>query len=185
MVARGSCRNRHFGGTYRIYHQGEKGQRARNNVSNKCKMASHDPCMHYVIKVAGSNAAKKECGSKTMDSVKLGEGRGWIIFWEGRSFERILRLVAFPILTGIYCLYLLLRGYIPVRHLSLRQLCLSNRLLIVSQSSHACRSVHPSVRMKQSSSEIRSCIFWLPVICIHVKMYHQTESCLNLTKRKM
>jgi hypothetical protein len=29
----GSCKNRRFGGTYRLHHQGGKNQRARNNVS--------------------------------------------------------------------------------------------------------------------------------------------------------
>jgi hypothetical protein len=30
----GSCKNRDFGGTYHLYHQGEKNWRARNNVSS-------------------------------------------------------------------------------------------------------------------------------------------------------
>jgi hypothetical protein len=31
----GSCKNRHFGGTYFLHHQGDKNQPARNNVSSK------------------------------------------------------------------------------------------------------------------------------------------------------
>jgi hypothetical protein len=31
----GLCKNRRFGGNYRLHHQGEKNQRARNNVSSK------------------------------------------------------------------------------------------------------------------------------------------------------
>jgi hypothetical protein len=30
----GSCKNRRFGGTYRLNHQGEKNQQGRNNVSS-------------------------------------------------------------------------------------------------------------------------------------------------------
>jgi pentatricopeptide repeat protein len=30
----GSCKNRRFGGLYRLYHQAGKNQRARNNVSS-------------------------------------------------------------------------------------------------------------------------------------------------------
>jgi hypothetical protein len=30
----GSCKNRRFGGMERLYHQGDKNQRARNNVSS-------------------------------------------------------------------------------------------------------------------------------------------------------
>jgi hypothetical protein len=30
----GSCKNRTFGGTYRLHHQGDKNRRARNNFSN-------------------------------------------------------------------------------------------------------------------------------------------------------
>jgi hypothetical protein len=30
----GSCKNRRFGGTYRLHHQGEKNQRAGNNVNS-------------------------------------------------------------------------------------------------------------------------------------------------------
>jgi hypothetical protein len=29
----GSCKNRHFGGTYHLHHQGDKNRQARNNVS--------------------------------------------------------------------------------------------------------------------------------------------------------
>jgi hypothetical protein len=31
----GSCKNRHFGGTDRLHHQGDENQRARNNVCSK------------------------------------------------------------------------------------------------------------------------------------------------------
>jgi hypothetical protein len=36
----GSCMNRRFGGTYCLYHQGDKNQRARNNVSNEAHCAA-------------------------------------------------------------------------------------------------------------------------------------------------
>jgi hypothetical protein len=31
----GCCKNQRFGGAYRVQHQGEKNQRARNNVNSK------------------------------------------------------------------------------------------------------------------------------------------------------
>jgi hypothetical protein len=34
VVSCGSCKNRRFGGTYRLHHQGEKDQQARNNVNS-------------------------------------------------------------------------------------------------------------------------------------------------------
>jgi hypothetical protein len=34
VTPRGSCENRRFGVTYRLYHQGKNSQRARNNVSS-------------------------------------------------------------------------------------------------------------------------------------------------------
>jgi hypothetical protein len=34
----GSCKNRRFGGTYRLHHQGERNHRASNNVSNNCQL---------------------------------------------------------------------------------------------------------------------------------------------------
>jgi hypothetical protein len=34
IVLYGSCKKRHFGGTYRLHHQGDKNRRARSNVSN-------------------------------------------------------------------------------------------------------------------------------------------------------
>jgi hypothetical protein len=30
----GRCKNRRFGGTYRLHHQGDKNRRARNNVKS-------------------------------------------------------------------------------------------------------------------------------------------------------
>jgi hypothetical protein len=30
----GSCKKRHFGGTYRLYHQDERNQQARNSISS-------------------------------------------------------------------------------------------------------------------------------------------------------
>jgi hypothetical protein len=32
VMRRGSCKNRRFGGTYRLHHQGDKNQRTRQNV---------------------------------------------------------------------------------------------------------------------------------------------------------
>jgi hypothetical protein len=29
-----SCKGRHFGGTYRVHHQGEENERTKNSVSN-------------------------------------------------------------------------------------------------------------------------------------------------------
>jgi hypothetical protein len=37
----GSCMNRRFGGTYRLHHQGEKNQQARNNVHTKFYQISY------------------------------------------------------------------------------------------------------------------------------------------------
>jgi hypothetical protein len=34
VTPRGTCKDRRFGGTYRLRRQDEKGQRARNNVSS-------------------------------------------------------------------------------------------------------------------------------------------------------
>jgi hypothetical protein len=33
-----SCKNRRFGGTYHLYHQGEKNQQARNSVSSNYQL---------------------------------------------------------------------------------------------------------------------------------------------------
>jgi hypothetical protein len=40
----GSCKNRRFEGIYRLRHQGDKNQRARNNVSNNTLSAD---CVYY------------------------------------------------------------------------------------------------------------------------------------------
>jgi hypothetical protein len=34
VVPCGYCKNQHFGGTYRLHHQGDKNRRTRNNVSS-------------------------------------------------------------------------------------------------------------------------------------------------------
>jgi hypothetical protein len=34
VTLRGSCKNRRFGGTYLLHHQGEKNKRDRNNVGS-------------------------------------------------------------------------------------------------------------------------------------------------------
>jgi hypothetical protein len=34
VTPRGYCKNRHFGGTYRHHHEGDKNQLARNNVGS-------------------------------------------------------------------------------------------------------------------------------------------------------
>jgi hypothetical protein len=50
----GSCDNRSFGGTYRLYHQGDKNQRARNNVSSNLQ-PKHAAKKYYVRAVKTSN----------------------------------------------------------------------------------------------------------------------------------
>jgi hypothetical protein len=42
----GSCKNRCFGGTYRLHHQGDKNQKDKNNVS--CK---GQPQLHSVLRL--------------------------------------------------------------------------------------------------------------------------------------
>jgi hypothetical protein len=38
VITHGSCNNRRFGESYRFHHQGEKTQRARNNVSSNYQL---------------------------------------------------------------------------------------------------------------------------------------------------
>jgi hypothetical protein len=40
MTQRGSCKNRRFGGTYLLDHQGDENRRARNNVSSNYQLKS-------------------------------------------------------------------------------------------------------------------------------------------------
>jgi hypothetical protein len=39
----GSCKNRRFGGTYRLHHQGDKNRPTRNNVSSNVKALCFKP----------------------------------------------------------------------------------------------------------------------------------------------
>jgi hypothetical protein len=47
----GSCKNRHFGGTYRLHHQGDKNRRTRKNISNNSQ-PKHAAKKYYVRKEA-------------------------------------------------------------------------------------------------------------------------------------
>jgi hypothetical protein len=46
---RGSCKNRRFGGTYRLHRQGDKNCRARNNVSRNYQPHAHFPPQHRFL----------------------------------------------------------------------------------------------------------------------------------------
>jgi hypothetical protein len=50
VTPRGSCKNRCFGGTYRLHHQGEKNLRTRKNVSS-IKSLKHAARKYILIQV--------------------------------------------------------------------------------------------------------------------------------------
>jgi hypothetical protein len=46
VMPRGNCKNRHFGGTHRLHHQGDKNRLSRNASSNK--QLTHSAKIYYV-----------------------------------------------------------------------------------------------------------------------------------------
>jgi hypothetical protein len=53
----GFCKNRHFGGTYRLHQQGEKNRRTRNIVSSNYQ-PKHAVKKYYAFDVCGAFARR-------------------------------------------------------------------------------------------------------------------------------